>query len=85
MTTRRSLVILVAVGLAAGVPATAAAGDYYCPPKPPPVKKKCNSGRGNGSEGNPAQLIIPSTGSKGAAPTVDCDPGSSGGVNRGGD
>ena len=38
-------------------------------PKPEKTKKpKCNSGRGNGSEGNP-----------------DCDPGNSGGHNKGGD
>jgi hypothetical protein len=54
-----------------------------CPPKPPPVKK-CNSGRGNGSEGSSSQLIIPGTGSAGMFPTVDCDPGNSG-ANRGGD
>jgi hypothetical protein len=85
MKKRRSLVLLLALGLSAGVPATALAGGNYCPPKPPPVKKKCNSGRGNGSEGNPAQLIIPSTGSAGIFPTVDCDPGNSGAKNRGGD
>ena len=55
------------------------------PPKPPPVKKKCNSGRGNGSEGNSSQLIIPGTGSAGQFPTLDCDPGNSGAKNRGGD
>jgi hypothetical protein len=45
----------------------------------------CNSGRGNGSEGSSSQLITPSTGSVGTAPTVDCDPGNSGAVNHGGD
>ena len=81
---RRSLVLLVALGLGAGVPATAVAGDH-CPPKPPPVKKKCNSGRGNGSEGNSTNLITPGTGSAGTFPTLDCDPGNSGAKNRGGD
>jgi hypothetical protein len=81
---RRSLVLLVALGLGAAVPATAVAGDY-CPPKPPPVKKKCNSGRGNGSEGNSMNLITPGTGSAGTFPTLDCDPGNSGAKNRGGD
>jgi hypothetical protein len=84
MMRRRSVVLLVALGLGAGVPATALA-DGYCPPKPPPVKKKCNSGRGNGSEGNSSQLIVPGTGSAGTFPTVDCDPGNSGAKNRGGD
>ena len=44
------------------------------PPPPPPTGKKlkCNSGRGNGSEINPA------TGK-------DCDPGNSGAKNKGGD
>ncbi len=46
---------------------------------------KCNSGRGNGSEGDPSQLISPGTGSVGISPTVDCDPGNSGDVNKGGD
>jgi predicted ABC-type sugar transport system permease subunit len=46
---------------------------------------KCNSGRGNLSEGNPSQLILPGTGAAGIFPTVDCDPGNSGDVNRGGD
>jgi hypothetical protein len=82
---RRSLVLLVALGLGAGVPATAVAGSY-CPPKPPPVKKKCNSGRGNGSEGNSTNLIIPGIGTgPGVVGTLDCDPGNSGAVNRGGD
>jgi hypothetical protein len=48
---------------------------------------KCNSGRGNGSEGSNAQLVDPHAGGSGpgVVPTVDCDPGNSGGVNRGGD
>jgi hypothetical protein len=40
---------VMAVGVAA--PAVAAAGDYCPPPYPPPAKKHCNAGRGNGSEG----------------------------------
>ena len=48
-------------------------------------KPKCNSGRGNGSEGNSSQLIQPGTGSRGTSPTVDCDPGNSGAKNSGGD
>lgn len=50
-------------------------------------KEKCNSGRGNGSEGSSSQLIDPHTGGTGPGitPTVDCDPGNSGGVNHGGD
>lgn len=50
-------------------------------------KPKCNSGRGNGSEGNASQLVDPHAGGSGpgVTPTVDCDPGNSGGVNRGGD
>jgi hypothetical protein len=81
MKRRRSLVVLVALGLSAGA-APAAALAWGNPPPPP---QHCNSGRGNGSEGNPAQLIIPGTGSAGIFPTVDCDPGNSGPVNRGGD
>ncbi len=50
-------------------------------------KKKCNSGRGNGSEGDSSQLIDPHAGGRGPGeyPTLDCDPGNSGGKNRGGD
>jgi hypothetical protein len=80
---RRSLALVVALGLGAGIPGTALAG-YYCPPKPPP-DQNCNSGRGNGSEGDSSQLIVPGTGSAGTFPTVDCDPGNSGAKNRGGD
>ena len=49
--------------------------------------EKCNSGRGNLSEGNPAQLINPHAGGTGpgVVGTVDCDPGNSGSHNRGGD
>ena len=50
-------------------------------------KPKCNSGRGNGSEGNNTQLVDPHAGETGPGqtPTLDCDPGNSGGVNHGGD
>lgn len=50
-------------------------------------KKKCNSGRGNGSEGDDSQLVDPHAGETGPGeyPTLDCDPGNSGGKNRGGD
>ncbi|MBA2536781.1 MAG: hypothetical protein H0V20_05010 [Actinobacteria bacterium] len=52
-------------------------------------KPKCNSGRGNGSEGKNSQLIDPHSGGTGVGPgtypTVDCDPGNSGDQNRGGD
>lgn len=47
--------------------------------------QKCNSGRGNGSEGDNSQLIQPGTGSTGTSPTKDCDPGNSGSHNAGGD
>jgi hypothetical protein len=46
--------------------------DVVVAPPPPTEKPKCNSGRGNGSE------IDPVTG-------LDCDPGNSGGKNKGGD
>lgn len=50
-------------------------------------KEKCNSGRGNGSEGDDSQLVDPHAGGTGPGetPTLDCDPGNSGGVNHGGD
>jgi len=47
--------------------------------------QRCNSGRGNGSEGSSSQLITPGTGSRGTSPTLDCDPGNSGSHNHGGD
>ncbi len=74
-----TLITAVAVGVSA--PGAAIAGGV-CPPEPcktkkdcpkPPKKekkKKCNAGRGNGSE-----LVN----------GVDCDPGNSGGHNKGGD
>jgi hypothetical protein len=48
---------------------------------------KCNSGRGNSSDTNTVQLINPHAGGNGPGvfATVDCDPGNSGAVNRGGD
>lgn len=49
----------------------------------------CNSGRGNGPEGNDnsSTYINPHAGGRGPGPypTDDCDPGNSGGKNRGGD
>ena len=48
----------------------------------------CNSGRGNGPEGNDnssTYINPPGGGGPGAYPTDDCDPGNSGGKNRGGD
>jgi hypothetical protein len=83
MRMRRSLAALLALGLSVAAPTSALAWSK-CPPKPPP-KQGCNSGRGNGSEGNSSQLITPGTGSAGIFPTVDCDPGNSGAKNRGGD
>ena len=49
--------------------------------------ERCNSGRGNGSEGSDAQLVNPHNGETGPGqtPTLDCDPGNSGSVNHGGD
>ena len=56
--------------------------------------EKCNSGRGNLSETESGTrqtdsdtLINPHEGGRGPGdyPTDDCDPGNSGGVNRGGD
>jgi len=50
-------------------------------------KEKCNSGRGNLSEGDDSKLKNPHEGATGPGdpPTVDCDPGNSGDKNRGGD
>jgi hypothetical protein len=47
----------------------------------------CNSGRGNGSEGDSSQLVDPHAGETGpgVSPTVDCDPGNSGPNDSGGD
>jgi hypothetical protein len=50
-------------------------------------EQQCNSGRGNGSEGDDSQLTDPHAGETGPGetPTVDCDPGNSGDQNHGGD
>lgn len=46
----------------------------------------CNSGRGNGSEGDSSQLLYPGTDKgPGTKPTTDCDPGNSGSNDHGGD
>jgi hypothetical protein len=48
------------------VPAAAVAGDYCPPPYPPPAKKHCNAGRGNGSEGcDPGNSSTSANGSTG--------------------
>ena len=48
---RRITALMAAAMLASALaPAVALAGDY-CPPPDKPKKQKCNSGRGNGSEG----------------------------------
>ncbi len=50
--TRKKLAAFASTALIAGsLAAPAAFADYYCPPPEPPKKQKCNSGRGNGSEG----------------------------------
>jgi hypothetical protein len=85
---KRKLAGLVLTVVFAGALTGSAIAGAYCPPKPPPPEDgQCNSGRGNGPEGNPnsATFIPPSTGSSGTAPTDDCDPGQSGAVNSGGD
>jgi hypothetical protein len=64
-------------------------GGGVFPGLSPGVHAACNSGRGNGSEGNPGQLIDPHNGGRGPGtfPTLadECDPGNSGAKNRGGD
>jgi hypothetical protein len=82
---RRKLVSLATGLVIASFFTGSAFAGGYCPTPPPPENGPCNSGRGNGSEGNSSQLIVPGTGSVGIFPSVDCDPGASGGVNRGGD
>jgi hypothetical protein len=79
------IVGLVVVAAAAAVGSLAASSSAH--PTPAEDQYKCNSGRGNGSEGDPSQLVDPHAGETGPgiAPTVDCDPGNSGNVNRGGD
>jgi hypothetical protein len=63
MNTRKRVTMVIATGaIVLGMSSAAAATG--CPPK------KCNSGRGNGSE---------------VAPGNDCDPGNSGAHNNGGD
>ncbi len=76
--------IVVVIG---GFAVTAAMGDDSVSPTSGQDQYACNSGRGNGSEGPDTQLIDPHSGGTGPGitPTVDCDPGNSGGVNSGGD
>jgi hypothetical protein len=62
---------VVGLLIVAGFTLGAAAPAFATDYCPEPEKKvKCNSGRGNGSE---------------TTPSNDCDPGNSGGHNRGGD
>lgn len=68
---RLAAVVSVSALMFTGVAAPIAAGSGNTPPTTGKGKVKCNSGRGNGSEF--------------VAPGRDCDPGRSGGVNRGGD
>ncbi len=71
--------VSVVVALVGSAPAFATGGEE-------PLK--CNSGRGNLSEGpNGGQFVNPHTGGSGPGEfaTVDCDPGNSGAKNRGGD
>jgi hypothetical protein len=49
-TRRKMAALLAAAMMATAVGAPVAMAGGYCPP-PPEKKKKCNSGRGNGSEG----------------------------------
>jgi hypothetical protein len=62
---RKRLATLMTAGLlvsALGAPAALAGG--YC--EPPPTKQKCNSGRGNGSEGcDPGNSSTSANGSTG--------------------
>jgi hypothetical protein len=53
MFSRKAAALWASAVMASGVivPAAAVAGDYCPPPTPPPAKKHCNAGRGNGSEG----------------------------------
>jgi hypothetical protein len=84
------LVVLAVCGfLSAGVFAGVGMAWDTTSTEPPPTtteEQKCNSGRGNGSEGDASQLLVPGVDTgPGVAPTVDCDPGNSGDKNRGGD
>jgi hypothetical protein len=82
---KRKVAALALSVVFAGALAGSAFAEENGPP-PPPEELNCNSGRGNGSEGNPSQLLVPGTDTgSGIAPTVDCDPGNSGGQNSGGD
>jgi hypothetical protein len=80
------VVCVLAIAAAAATVALAKPGNATTPTSAED-QYGCNSGRGNGSEGNSSQLIDPHAGQTGPGviPTVDCDPGNSGGVNRGGD
>jgi hypothetical protein len=50
--TRKKLAAFATTALlACSLAAPAAFAGDYCPPPEPPKKQKCNSGRGNGSEG----------------------------------
>lgn len=83
---RRPVALMAIMLVAAVMAAPAYAGGWCHEPPPPPEGQKCNSGRGNGSEGDASQLLTPGVDTgPGVTPTVDCDPGNSGGVNRGGD
>jgi hypothetical protein len=77
----------LSVGVFAGVGFAGGSTSTEPPPTTTvPEDQKCNSGRGNGSEGDDSQLLTPGVDTgPGVAPTVDCDPGNSGGQNRGGD
>lgn len=49
---KRVSAVMAAAMLCSVLAAPAALAGGYCPPPPPPEEKqKCNSGRGNGSEG----------------------------------
>lgn len=48
---RRITSLMAAAMLASALAPAAALAGGYCEPPPPQVKKKCNAGRGNGSEG----------------------------------
>ena len=69
ITRKRMVGVVIAGAFTMGLtaPAFALGGGTTPPPEP---ARKCNSGRGNGSETTPAN---------------DCDPGNSGGHNNGGD
>lgn len=61
---RKLAMLGTAAVLASAVAAPAALATGYCPP--PPTKKKCNAGRGNGSEGcDPGKSSTSPTGNAG--------------------